>query len=205
MSKLRLEDFGQGAPPPSKPEKKITGEDREIDRLATYDEGYKAGWDDAQSAATEDRTRIGAEFERNLQELSFSFHEAKVQVAQSLAPLVTALVECLFPQLVVTSLADQLVTVLEPLKDKMDTPTLELRCAPEDAETLGSMLKSNFGLPITLRPEPSLMTGQADFVLGHETHEVDVSALQIEIQRLVKAQLDALETQNTPEELTHVG
>lgn len=205
MSKLHLEDFGNKVSTPQKPEKSSSGEDQAVDRLATYDEGYKAGWDDAQAAATEDRTRIGAEFERNLQELSFTFHEAKVQVGQSLAPLVSAFVQCLFPKLAVTSLADQLIAVLEPLKDEMDTPTLELRCSPEDVDILGNLLEANFGLPITLRPEPSLMTGQADFVLGHETHEVDVSALQTEIRRLVEAQFDALAPQKTQEDLTNVG
>ena len=205
MPKLNLEDFGADTPSPLKPEKNTSIEDRTVDQFATYDEGYKAGWEDAQTAATDNHTRIGAEFERNLQELSFTFHEAKIQVAQSLTPLVSAFIQCLFPKLMVTSLADQLMAVLEPLRDEMDTPTLELRCAPEDVDILGSLLEANFGLPITLRPEPSLMTGQADFVLGHETHEVDVSALQTEIQRLVGAQFDALTAQKTQEDMTNVG
>ena len=61
-------------------------------RLEAYEQGYKAGWDDAATAQADDHTRISAGFARNLQELSFTYHEAKGQILGSLEPLLKEMV-----------------------------------------------------------------------------------------------------------------
>jgi flagellar M-ring protein FliF len=72
-----LEDFatlaGPAAQAPSDPAPALA----DAERLAAYEQGYRAGWDDAVRAEAADQARIGAELARNLQEMSFSFHEAR--------------------------------------------------------------------------------------------------------------------------------
>ena len=203
-STVLLEDFGTGTAGPALDEDSPSAPS-ETDRLAIYDEGYQAGWEDAQTAARDDRTRIDAEFARNLQDLSFSFHEAKVQVAQSMTPLVEALVASLFPRLKQTALADQVLAVLEPLQLEMPGPSLALRCSEEDADVLETLLGSAKSLPMKLSPEPSLMPGQVDFIFGQEKHEINVAQLGSQIEDLVKAHLANLTASVQPEEFANVG
>jgi hypothetical protein len=46
-------------------------------KVASFEQGYKAGWDDAVAAQSEDQTRIRADLARNLQSLSFTYQEAR--------------------------------------------------------------------------------------------------------------------------------
>ncbi|MEN8837451.1 MAG: flagellar biosynthesis protein, partial [Celeribacter marinus] len=79
-----FEDFGSGrrdSPKSATPEQEMQERARlravEQARATGYEAGYKAGWDDAIAADESVRTKIGAELERNLQDLGFTFHEAR--------------------------------------------------------------------------------------------------------------------------------
>lgn len=52
-------------------------------RLASYDSGYAAGWEDATAAQSGDQSRIRAELARNLQALSFTYQEARSHVLRA--------------------------------------------------------------------------------------------------------------------------
>lgn len=177
----------------------------EADRLAAYDAGYKEGWDDAHAAETEEHDRVSAELSRSLQDLSFTFYEARVQVTNSLEPLVSAIVGQVFPRLSTVALAEQIIAILMPLAEETNTPTLELLCAPDDVDALKPLIGTSHGLPLSLMPEPSLMSGQAKFVLGHETHEIDVTSLQSQIEELVADTFATLNPQPEIQELSDVG
>ena len=70
------------------------GDSEEIETLkvSAYDSGYKAGWDDAAAAQASEQNQIGAELAKNLQDFSFTFHEARVQVMKSMQPLLLEIV-----------------------------------------------------------------------------------------------------------------
>ena len=58
----------------------LTSDQADARAQASYETGYSAGWDDAVRAETEAHKRISAEFARNLQDLGFTFHEARAHV-----------------------------------------------------------------------------------------------------------------------------
>lgn len=205
--RLILEDFGPRPAPgiDSGPAATVTDPQEPADPAAAFEAAYKAGYDDAQAEMAAEAARIDAEFARNLQELSFTFHEARQQVSESLRPLVQALIGQVMPGLLRHGLADQVFEVLEPIIDRMNTPNLVLRCATEDMAILQGLLVETSGLPVTLSPEPSLMHGQLTFAIGHETHSFDVSRLQSDITDLVRGHFEALALPSQPKDLANVG
>lgn len=185
MNVLRLEDFLDAEEPTAlNPEDAAPSADLEASRLAGYEAGYQAGWDDALQSSEMENTHIRAEFARNLEELSFSFFEARKQVCLSLKPLVTALVDRIVPDLMRAHYKSLLEEVLLPLVEEQSQPNVDLVCAIEDEAVLKELLADQSRLPVVLRTEPSFSQGQVRFVLGHEVHDIDSEAL---LQQITKA------------------
>ncbi|HGG04004.1 MAG TPA: flagellar biosynthesis protein, partial [Aliiroseovarius sp.] len=93
----------------------FTVEDLEQSRLAGYETGFKAGWDDAIRTETDEQARIGVEFARNLQDLGFTFNEARSHVMHALEPLLTSIVTTVLPKLVSETIGQTIVEELLPL------------------------------------------------------------------------------------------
>lgn len=184
MNVLSLEDFlapADSAPRQAMPEA-TSNADLEAARLAGYDAGYQAGWDDALKSSEMEHTHIQAEFARNLEELSFTFFEARRQVCFSLKPLVAALINHITPELLKSHFTQLLEETLLPLIEEQSEATVDLVCSPEDEPLLKDMLAQQERLPVALRAEPSFSQGQVRFVLGHETHDINATALLQEIK-----------------------
>ncbi len=77
----------------------------EESKLASYEQGYKAGWDDAAAALAEDQTRIRADLARNLQQLSFTYQEARSHILKAVEPLLEEMVGRLLPDMARETLA----------------------------------------------------------------------------------------------------
>jgi flagellar biosynthesis/type III secretory pathway protein FliH len=162
--RLRLENFdtttatadapasGGAAPGP-------TPELIEHARLEGYESGYKAGWDDATRAEAEAQGRIGAEFARNLQDLGFTFHEARSHVMHALEPLLTTMVERVLPDLVARTIGQTIIEELLPLASEAADVPIEVVVCPASRPALEPML-AGAKLPFTLVEEPTLAEGQ---------------------------------------------
>lgn len=175
-----LEDFGAiNQAKPAEPEMKP------VDPMQGYEAGYKAGWDDAIASAAQEREHISAEFARNLQELSFTFHEARNQVTASLLPFVEALLSKLLPMSSQTALKENVWSVLEPLAQNYNTPRIQLYCSPEDSEVLEDLKGLNSSLDLELVPETTLHSGQVKLKIGDEEGKVDMSDLEAQISDLL--------------------
>ncbi|MFV0360116.1 MAG: flagellar biosynthesis protein, partial [Tropicimonas sp.] len=69
----------------------------EEERLVAFDSGYRAGWDDAAAAHADEQGRISAEFAGNLQELSFTYHEARNAVLGEMEGILKGIVDKVLP------------------------------------------------------------------------------------------------------------
>lgn len=155
-------------------------------KLASYDSGYSAGWEDAAAAQSDDQAKIGADLARNLQSLSFTYQEARIHVLRAIEPLLQQMVARLLPELARETLAPIVLEVLMPLAEKMaDTPiTLVLNpCARAGVEAL---LDHATGMPLTLVEEPSLGEGQVYLRLGASETHIDLDRATAEIATAVR-------------------
>ncbi|GLS85204.1 flagellar biosynthesis protein [Cypionkella aquatica] len=140
-------------------------------KLASYDSGYTSGWEDAAAAQAGDQTRVRADLARNLQALSFTFHEARQHVLRALQPLMTEMVGRLLPALARETLAQVVLEALMPIAEKLADTPVTLVLNPASRAALETLLEEATGLPLILTEEPSLSEGQVYLKLGSsETH-----------------------------------
>ena len=180
MARLfQLEEFTRHAAPAEQQHPSETRpagpspEEVEKIRLEGYEAGYKAGWDDAVQAEESEQNRIGAEFARNLQDLGFTFHEARSHVMNTLEPLLLGMVEKVLPELVSQTIGHSIVEELLPLASEVADTPIEVVIRPSCRPTLEPLLASTTAIPITLVDEPSLAEGQVFLRAGNLEKHLD--------------------------------
>jgi flagellar assembly protein FliH len=172
------------------PAPEITPEMLERTRLEGYETGYKSGWDDATRATAEDRDRIGAEFARNLQDLSFTFHEARAHVIHALEPLLGGILDQLLPRLVSETLGQTIVEELLPLAAAAADTPIEVVVGPASRPALEVLLDGAVSVPLTLVEEETLAEGQVYLRSGGLERELDFPAALTRIRAAIAALYD---------------
>ena len=89
-------------------------------RLASYESGYPAGWEDAAAAQAGETTRMHAALSRNLQALSFTHQEARSHILRALEPLLEQMVKVLLPSLAREAVGGLVLDALMPMLDADD-------------------------------------------------------------------------------------
>lgn len=160
----------------------------EFSRLAGYEQGYTAGWDDASVAAKEDQARISADFSHNLLDLSFTFHEAKSHVVNSLGPLLLAIVDKMLPELVVQSLGQKILEEILPIAELAANAPVQIVVAPANRASLEPLLAAaDSTCPIELSEEPTLAVGQVILRSGQLEKQIDMDGAIARILEAISA------------------
>lgn len=180
MSRLTLENFTGSEPKtqPAAPEP----EDLQEVKLAAYEDGYKAGWDDAVAAEAENRERVGADFAKTLQEIAFAYHEARAHVLSALGPLLSAMVERVVPHIAEAGFARTVVETALPMAETAADHPLTLRVCPENRDALEAVIGSDPGFPLTIVEDDTLGPGQALIASDTRECEVDIDGMQAAIR-----------------------
>ena len=158
----------------------------EDEKLASYDKGYRAGWDDANAAQTEDQTRIRAELARNLQSLGFSYHEARTHILKAIEPLMLQVVGRLLPEIARETLAPFVLETLMPLAEGLGDSPVVLVLNPTARPAIEALLEQATGLPVTIQEEPTLGEGQVFIKLGTVEAQVDLDQATADIAAAVR-------------------
>lgn len=166
---LRLERFG--ADPVDLPAPDTADEEA---RLAAYEQGYKAGWEDAGAARQDDRSQTEDAVARNLQTLTFTLAEARTHVLLSLRPLLDAVSAQLLPEVAQAAIAPLVRDTLMPLAEELaDTPAA-LRVHPAARAAVEAMLPPPSKLPVAVVEDPALTRGQVVISIGAAGARVDL-------------------------------
>lgn len=156
-------------------------------RLAAYEQGYTAGWDDAVAAQDTEVARLRSDLGQNLLDLSFTYREAHSHVLRGLEPLLRDMVAKVLPELGRGALGRIVLEQLEPFaKDCGDTP-ITLVANPANRTTLESLMIAEAPFPMVFLEEPSLGDGQVYLRLGNEETQVDLDAVVAAISSAVSA------------------
>jgi flagellar biosynthesis/type III secretory pathway protein FliH len=183
MTALALEVFDDPSEPKAGSTPDPAGDEL---RLAVYEQGYAAGWEDAQSAMAGDQTRIATDLARNLQALSFTYHEARGHVLRGLGPLLELIVTRLLPQIAHESLPfTVLETLMEAAEKSADVPII-LLANPAARPAIEKLLDHATGLPLTLRDEPSLGEGQVYLQFAEAELQVDLDQAVADMSAAVR-------------------
>lgn len=150
-------------------------------RLASYDSGYAAGWEDATAAQSGDQSRIGADLARNLQALSFTYQEARSHVLRALEPLLTETVGKLLPEIARATLGGIVLDTLMPMAETLGDAPVVLVLNPAAKPAVEVLIAKATGLPIQIEEEASLGEGQVYLRLGGAETCVDLDRATAEI------------------------
>jgi flagellar biosynthesis/type III secretory pathway protein FliH len=155
-------------------------------RLAAFDQGYKAGWDDAAASQSEDQTRIRADLARTLQGLSFTYQEARAHLLTALQPLLSDIVGRLLPEMARETLAPLVLEQVMPLAEEIADLPVTLVLNPADRTAVETLIQAATGLPLDIAEEPTLPEGQVFVRLGAAEAKVDLSRATAEIAAAVR-------------------
>ena len=186
---LHLEDFGSNLHE-FVPET-IDGSHLESERLAAFDKGYAAGWDDATKAAEQEAKSAQDAARTNLQDLGFTFHEARAHVMLGMTPLLKSIVAQILPTLLRDTIGARILEELETLTEEASDTPIDLFVPEGDLPAMEAALADVTTLPISIREEASLEHGQLYLRLGESERQIDLAALGTRITDALTA-LDTL-------------
>jgi len=155
-------------------------------KLASYDQGYSAGWEDAAAAQSDDQSRMRADLARHLQALGFSYQEARMHVLKAIEPLLTDIVGRLLPDLARETLGPVVLETLMPMAEAMADTPVTLVLNPASRAAVAQLLEQATGLPLILQEEPTLGEGQVYLRLGGSETEVDLDRAIADITAAVR-------------------
>ena len=187
MPMPRLEIFDSD-PQPRQPAGTVVTQVGAIEeaKLAAYEQGYKAGWDDAAAAQSEDQTRIRADLARNLQQLSFTYQEARSHILKSIEPLLEEMVNRLLPETARETLAPLVLEQVMPMAEETTDQPVTLVLNPAVRAAVEALIEQATGLPMTIEEEPTLPEGQVYIRLGGTEAQVDLSRVTADIAAAVR-------------------
>lgn len=146
----------------------------EREKLDSFERGYKAGWDDATTAQHQDQSRISSDLESSLNDLAFTFHEARSHVLNGVEPLLRELVKKIFPRFAQDRLPvlikEHIATALAEVTER----PIILCVSPKSRAAVESALPLDPGFPITVKEEPTLSDGQVFLNLGATEEVLDL-------------------------------
>jgi len=189
MSPLRLEVFEMA----SEPERTTIVTDlsaMEEARLAAYEQGFTAGWDDATTAQADSQTRLGAEIVKNLQELSFTYQEARTHVLRAIEPLLAQMAERVLPDMARAALAPMIVETLRPMADALADIPVVLVINPAARPAVEALIEQAGALPLIIEDEPTLGEGQAQLRFGQTETRIDLDRAVTDIAAAVRGFFD---------------
>lgn len=156
-------------------------------KVASFEQGYSAGWDDAVAAQQGDQTRIRADLARNLQSLSFTFQDARSHVLQAIRPLILGMVNRLLPEVARETLAPTVLDAVMPLADTLADAPLTLVLNPAVRGQVEDLLAQAAGLPMVIDEEPTMPEGQVYIRFGSTETKVDLAQVTTDIAIAVRA------------------
>ncbi len=187
-ARLTLEQFDRGTHSATEPVPEI---DLEELRLAAYEKGYSAGWDDAAKAQSDDQLHIREDLARNLRDLSFTYHEARTHLLRGLENLLRGMVDRILPEMARDTLGAAVVGEITTEAGRLSGAPVEVLVSPASRAAVEAALGACDSLPVRLAEEPTLADGQVRFRFGEEERALDQDALVASIRRLVTQFLDA--------------
>lgn len=195
MPPLNLEDFSEPLTAAAAPPIAAGDEDEEA-RLAAYEEGYGAGWEDAITAQSDTKAEREAEVARHLQALSFGYHEARQHLLQAIEPLLREIVVSVLPDVARQALAPTIAETLLPLAERAADAPISLRIAPGCRAAIDRMLSSpGLDLPFQIVEDSALTGGQAMIDSGRAELRIDLDASIATILSLTQDFFDSQQTE----------
>jgi flagellar assembly protein FliH len=163
----------------------LSEEALEDERLQAFDNGYRAGWDDSASAFQDDQRRISGELANNLQDLSFTYHEARNAMVGEMEEILRVMVEQILPSTLTNSLGEMIVRKVTDVASDVSEVPVEIVVSPGSTKLIQDLVAGKVAPPLRILEEQSLGEGQAYLRMGTAEHKFDLESVLREISDAV--------------------
>lgn len=154
-------------------------------RLEEFERGYAAGWSDAVAARNGESDRYREELARHLQELSFSYYEARAHVLRGMSPFIGAVIGRFLPELAQRALPGLIAEALRPHLELASEAPVFIDVHPDNLAEVETVLGDGTPNPYRIRTDPALAQGKARLRLGDSETGVDTDAAIAAITTLI--------------------
>ena len=168
-----LEDFGNSISSQTQAQPAEAASEEAL--LESYETGYKAGWEDASKAREDNERAMSDALLSNLQDLSFTYHEAHEAVLAEVAPMVEKAIMTVLPDLARKSVGAIVIEELHRIIDAHGATQVSLVTSPDDYDTIADLMPEDLQFPVNLKADPALASGQAQFEFDAREREIDLS------------------------------
>lgn len=159
---------------------------------AAFDDGYKCGWQDGVDSINDRDKELREDLSSALQEVNFTYFEARQHVMKSVQPVLQAMVELVLPSLLAQSLGAQVVELLGAMANKSE-PAITIACAADTEEMLKELIEASITFPVSLEVEPTLTTSQVVLHLNDGQTRIDFDATLEALRECVASFFDTSE------------
>ena len=166
-------------------------------RLASYEQGYTAGWEDAVAAQNSEKCQMAADLAHNLQSLSFTYHEARVHVLRAIEPLLTEMVAQVLPDIAKAALTATVLKASMPLAESAADTPIKILFNPAARTAIEPLIEHANAPPLELVEEATLGEGQVFLQYGNSETRVDLDGAIVEIRAALQ-DFFTLTTKDTP-------
>ena len=145
--------------------------------LESFENGYQAGWQDAVVALEAEQRKISADFAQNLQDMTFTYQEARGKLLASLKPVLEAIMVKLIAGTLEASLRSHLVEQIHDLLGESTEHAIEFVVSPKNVEFVEALLNQQLNVPFLLKSEASLGEGQIFLKADQTERLIDLDEL----------------------------
>ncbi|WP_299414031.1 hypothetical protein [uncultured Sulfitobacter sp.] len=160
----------------------------EDQKLAAFEEGYQAGWTDAEKNHAAEQKNIGEEFLHTLRDLSFTYQEALSRLNRGLKPMFEQMMTTLLPQTASAALRAHVIEQLVQLAATQTEAKIVLRVSESNVHMLEDLLEGvELKVPVSLTADSSLSPHQLFVTLDTLEREINLDGVCQEITKAMNA------------------
>lgn len=160
----------------------------EDQKLQAFEEGYQAGWTDAEKNHASEQKNMGEEFVHTLRDLSFTYQEALARLNRGLKPMFEQMITTLLPKTVSAAVRAHVIEQLMELAATQTEAEITLRVAEATLPVLEDLLEeTDLSLSVTLTSDAALTPHQLFVTLDTVEREINLDAVCQEISRAMNA------------------
>lgn len=160
----------------------------EDQKLAAFEEGYQAGWTDAEKNHASEQKNISEDFLRTLQDQSSTHQEALSRLNRGLKPMFEQMISVLLPQTVSAALRAHVIEQLTQLAATQTNAQITLRVSESNLLMLEELMEDvELKTPVSITSDPKLSTHQLFVMLDTIEREINLDAVSQEITKAMNA------------------
>lgn len=161
----------------------------ETARLDGYEDGYKAGWDDAIGANTAEQLQLSADLSQNLRDISFTYQEAVTHVTTTLHGVFDGMLTHFLPEAAQLALAPKVREVISALPLSSDNMHVTLSVSEANLHVMEKIVGKIDHAHVDLQEDRDLTAGQVAIRFDNQEVALDFDALLDELRVALAAAL----------------